>query len=570
MINREPTRRKYCWLIRLIFWTVAIILGLAQAWGNRYEFFSGDIISYLEMGEAYLRGDWEVAIHGYFSPLYPLILSSFLAVLKPPMYWEIFSVKLVNFFIYLFSLVGFELFLSGFIKFYRTQLSQERQEQYVVPDWIWLVLGYFLFLWAGIKWIGIHTDTPDMLVAGLVYLAMGMILRISLGNDSWLNFAFLGAVLGLGYLAKTVMLPAALIFFLVCFFSLKRSKKSYIKILFSFLIFLSVITPLISSLSIQKGYFTFGEAGKLNRAFTFQGVPARYWQGEPPGTGTPENLPQKLFEDPDVYAFDTTRFERVTLPIRYDPSFWYEGLTVNSSPFSWTVIENLRFYYQQFFRVLLFGYVILIFASNRPKTSLIGLLKNWSLLIPGIAILGAYAISKDFHYFDPEDVDTRLLAPFVVLLFAGVLSSVRLPDLQQSRRLVAGLAIGTLILLSSQLTSSWEHPGSPVYWKVAQQLQQLGLQAGDEVAVIQLGPNRPATTEYWARLARVRVVAEITDSELFWQADEGAKTKIYELINQVGARAIVCKQDALLSALASAQEWIRVNDTDYYVYLLNH
>ncbi len=568
MSHRQPTRQKCRWSIRLIFWTVAVPLGLAQAWNNRYQFFSGDIISYIEMGEAYLRGDWEMAIHGYFSPLYPVILSSFLAVLKPPMYWEIFSVKLVNFFIYLFSLLGFELFLSEFISFYRSQSTKESQEQPVVPDWVWLVLGYFLFLWAAIKWIGIHTDTPDMLVAGLVYLAMGIILRIGLGNQSWLNFAFLGAVLGLGYLAKTVMLPAALVFLLVCFFLLTRSKTSYLKILLSCVIFLSVITPLIFSLSVQKGYFTFGEAGKLNRAFTFQDVPARYWQGEPAGSGTPENPPQKLFEDPAVYAFNT-HFEQATLPIGYDTSFWYEGLRVRSNLLSWTIVENFRFYYQHFFRILLFGYIVLIFAGSRPKSSLIGLLKNWSLLVPGFTILGVYAISKDFHYFDPKNADTRLLAPFVVLLFAGFLSSVKLAASQQSRRLVIGLALGTLILLSSQLTSSWEHPGSPVYWKVAQQLNQLGIESGDDVAVIQLGPNRPATTEYWARLARVRIIAEVTDSKRFWLADEGMQVKIYGLLNEVGARAIVCKQDALLSALASAKEWVRVRDTDYYIYLLN-
>ncbi|EKU96469.1 hypothetical protein Lepto7375DRAFT_0471 [Leptolyngbya sp. PCC 7375] len=568
MINSKSIRQKYFLLIKLVFWTIAIILGLAQAWGNRYQFFSGDIISYIEMGEAYLRGDWEVAIHGYFSPLYPLILSSFLSIFTPSMYWEIFAVKIVNFFIYLFSLVGFELFLSGFINFYKKKSRNESQEQYLIPDWIWLVLGYFLFLWAAIKWIGVHTDTPDMLVAGLVYLAMGIVLRINTGNDSWINFAFFGIVLGLGYLAKTVMLPAAFVFFLICFLSLKQSKNNYYKILLSFLLFLLIVTPLISLLSIQKGYFTFGEAGKLNRAFTFQDVPARYWQDEPPGTGTPEHPVQKLFEDPDVYEFGM-HFENATLPIGYDTSFWYEGLTVSYNPFNWIVVQNIRFYYQHFFRILLFGYIILIFVSNKPLSSLSNLLKNWSLLVPGIAILGVYAIGKDFHYFDPEDADTRLLAPFIVLLFAGFFSSVRLPNVQQSQKLVIGLVVGTFILLGSQLTSNWEHPGSPIHWKVAQQLHQLGIEAGDEVAVVQLGPNRPATTEYWARLARVRVVAEITDSERFWQVDEVVKTKIYQLINQTGAKAIICKQDSLLSALASAKEWVRVSNTDYYIYLFN-
>lgn len=567
MISSESTRQKYLWPIRLIFWAVAIVLGLAQAWGSRYEFFSGDIISYIEMGEAYLRGDWETAIHGYFSPLYPLILSSFISVFTPSMYWEIFTVKTVNFLIYLFSLVGFELFLAEFIYFYQKKARNGNREQYLIPDWIWLILGYFLFLWAAIKWIGIHTDTPDMLVAGFVYLAMGIILRVHARNNSWFNFVVFGIVLGLGYLAKTIMLPAALIFLVVCFLSLKRSRKNYYKVLLSFLIFLLVVTPLISLLSYQKGYFTFGEAGKLNRAFTFQNIPGRYWQGEPPGTGSPEHPVQKLFEDPDVYAFGM-HFEHATLPIGYDTSFWYEGLKVSYNPFSRIIVQNFKFYYQHFFRILLFGYVILLFVSNKPKFSLVNLLKNWILLVPGILILGIYAIGKDFHYFDPEDADARLLAPFVVVLFSGFFSSVVLPNTQQSKKLVLGFTVGLLILLSSQLTNVWQHPGSPVYWKVAQQLHQLGIEAGDEVAVIQLGPNRPATTEYWARLAKVRIVAEIVDSYRFWQVDEPVKEKIYQLVSAAGAEAIVCKQNALLSASTSAQEWTHVSDTDYYVYLL--
>ena len=552
--------------IRLIGRSIALILGITQAWNSRYEFFSGDIISFIELGEAYLRGDWAVAIHGYFSPLYSILLASFLSVVDPPMYWEIFAVKLVNFVIYLASLLCFELFLFEFIHFYNRRLRDNSQTQYAIPGWVWLLLGYFLFLWSAIRWIGVGTDTPDMLVAGMVYLAMGLILRIQTRNDSWLNFIFLGTVLGFGYLAKTIMLPAALIFFMVCIFSIKGSIKSYSKVLVSVLIFLLIITPLISALSIKKGYFTFGETGKLNRAFTFQDVPARYWQGEPDGTGTPQHPVRKLFDNPDVYEFGM-HFEDATLPIGYDTSFWYEGLIVNANPFSWTILENLGFYYQHFFRILLFGYAVLFLVCNGPSLKKLG--KNWSLLVPGILIFGAYAVGKDFHYYDPANADTRLLAPFAVLLFAGFFSSVSLPNSRQSKRLVAGLVVGVFILLGSQFTASWTHPGSPVHWKVAQQLYQLGINPGDNVAAVQLGPSSPATTEYWARLARVRIIAEVPDSSRFWQADEAGRTQIYQRLEEAGARAVVCKQNDLLLATAAAKQWIRVTDTDHYIYLLD-
>src|SRR6185369_13250535 len=47
---------------------VAAVLGALQAWDRRYA-MNPDGISYLDVADAYLRGDWAVAVNGYWSPL---------------------------------------------------------------------------------------------------------------------------------------------------------------------------------------------------------------------------------------------------------------------------------------------------------------------------------------------------------------------------------------------------------------------------------------------------------------------------------------------------------------------
>jgi len=83
--------------VKLIFGLIAVLLGALQAWANRYNLATNDAIAYLDIGDAYLQGEWNVAIAGYWSPLYSWLLGLTMAVLKPSTYWEFPVVKLVNF-----------------------------------------------------------------------------------------------------------------------------------------------------------------------------------------------------------------------------------------------------------------------------------------------------------------------------------------------------------------------------------------------------------------------------------------------------------------------------------------
>ena len=205
--------------LRIFFWCLAILLGALDAWSARFS-MKPDGISYLDMGDAYLRGDWHSAINAFWSPLYAWCLGFFLKVLKPSAYWEFPVVHLVNFLVYLGALVSFDFFLRSFIDCQKkSEKSALRDEEVVLPEWAWWALGYSLFIWTSLKLITIRVVTPDICVAAFVYLASGLVLKIRSGSATLRKFAILGIVLGFAYLAKAVMFPLSFVFLAVAGFS---------------------------------------------------------------------------------------------------------------------------------------------------------------------------------------------------------------------------------------------------------------------------------------------------------------------------------------------------------------
>ncbi len=65
------------------FWLLALLLGFFQAWAARFTIAHG-AVSYLDMGDAYFRGDWAMAVNGYFNPLYAWVLGLAMMRWTPP------------------------------------------------------------------------------------------------------------------------------------------------------------------------------------------------------------------------------------------------------------------------------------------------------------------------------------------------------------------------------------------------------------------------------------------------------------------------------------------------------
>ena len=66
--------------LRLLFWSLGIILAIFQTWNSRH-YATTDGISYMDMSDGVLRGqDWHRLITGVWSPLYPVIMGVFRGV----------------------------------------------------------------------------------------------------------------------------------------------------------------------------------------------------------------------------------------------------------------------------------------------------------------------------------------------------------------------------------------------------------------------------------------------------------------------------------------------------------
>src|SRR3954454_685603 len=105
--------------LRAAFWLTAIILGSAQAWGERHSIYS-DGISYVEIATAYARHDWANAVNAYWSPLFSWVIALAFLALHPSPYWQAATAHLVMFVSYIVALLCFEFFMRELI---RTQQS---------------------------------------------------------------------------------------------------------------------------------------------------------------------------------------------------------------------------------------------------------------------------------------------------------------------------------------------------------------------------------------------------------------------------------------------------------------
>ncbi len=553
-------------------WLLAIVLGLIQVDAYRFTLSSDDPISYLDIGDAYLRGDWNAALNSYWSPLYSWIVGLAMTLLKPSMYWEFPVLKLVNFTIYLFALASFEFFLTQLVRYYERKLSEQDPNAFFsVPGWVWVALGYTLFVWSSLNWTTLRSDTPDLLTAALVYIAAGMLLRLYTAAYSWLHFTLLGTVLGFAYLAKAVMFPVSFAFLAVALFSAGTWRRGLPRTLVALLAFAIVSLPFVFALSTAKGRITFGDVGPINYVLFVNPnrnlINDHHWQGENPKFGTPKHPVRKIFDAPPAYEFATP--VPGTYPPWYDPSYWLDGLVLRFSLDRQirASATNIQFYNDVFLGKLIFGYFVLLFAAGVLKPSLKELIASWRLLVPAAAGLGIYCIGTTLFSL-PWQPPTRYVAPFIVLAFAGAFSSLRLADSQASRRLVVGMTIATLFVVGSQLAfnavqeSSMRRTAPHLHWEIAEGLKQLNVQSGQKVAILGLDLGGIG----WARLARLQIIAEIPNVDTFWSSDVAARKEVLKRVQKTGAKAIVKEPGTRTPDSAIAEGWRQIGNTGSYVY----
>jgi hypothetical protein len=538
--------------------SVSAFLGLILAiCGNGY---GGDSVSYLDLGDAFFSGDRQAIFNGLWSPLYPFLLGLTRWLLKPSMHWESLVVQLTNWVIFLAAILSFQYFWGEVLHLYRHLSNNQTSHCTTFSDAQFWMLGYVIFLFMHLNFL---TDvTPDMLLSAFVYLASGLILRMVLRGPTIRRFCVLGLTLGFGFLAKAIMLPLAGVFILVAALSNRRRKFVIGYACASVLVFSVVAAPYVFELSKKEGHFTAGDAGLLNYAWHINGAPFVHWRGEIPGLGKPVHPTRLICTSPSVFEFG----EPITATYSpwYDPVYWNAGL---HPQFDWAaqtmaIKESLSQYLRAFWSqsVLIAGVLVLLAMRQPFRAAFVEFLAVSYLWVPAFVAFFIYGVLW---------VEGRYVTQFFVLFWAAALTLVRLPDGEDSRRLIRGVVIVMVVLMGIRVSVNLVTYGvrgrdqSLLQTQLAERLAASGVRPRDEVATVgaELG-------EGWQKLTRVRVVSEVAPGEegTFWSADDATRRHVCELLARTGATVLIASR---VPEWAPTTGWDRVDNTSLYLFRLN-
>ena len=547
-----------------------------------------DGIGYLDVGAAWLRGDWSNAISATWNPLYGLLLSP--ATLDAiPIGARLPLVHALNFVIFVGAFAAFrglwrELGLAS------NAHSDAQPGTAPVPPVPWLLVGHALFAWATLNLIEMWSVTPDMLMAGLLFWAAALLLRQRARPGGRTAFGF-GVLLGLGYLAKPVMFPLGLLFLGVAALAWApgRVRGAWLgstgAATAGFLLF---ALPWVVAVSVKQEEPTFGESGNVTYMRYVNDVSYPFWTDPGSAAGEPLHPIRRVAEDPDVWAFGDPVVGG-TYPPGFDPAYWYVGVEPRLDPRRQLeeLAANLAFTFELVARRLglalgaLLVALWLSYGRPAPEARRRRLAGTTAVGPLGVAGLGAVGIGL----YQPVLAEGRYLAAFLVLGFGAALALVRVPNLRGGA--LTGRVAAMLVLLgllleiaafnlsgaaqlagvdvtaranlgfgpapgpaapASVAPARGEPPlllrsGSRDHPRVAKALAAAGIDPGTPVGVIGW-----AFDSYWAWLADLRVVAEMPGEHgQYWGATAERRAELEATFAAAGAQVVVAeiRPDAL-------------------------
>lgn len=532
------------------------LVGAAHCWTYRYRLVNLDAVSYLDTADAWRAPGWRAAMNGYWSPLYSWVLAGAAAIFRPSRSAEYALVHAVNLALFLLSFAACALLVRELLR----DAGHDTQDGSAMswsPRQL-TTIALVLWTWMALTQLVIWMESPDLLVASATFVAAAMLVRLRRSvrlSDGFL----LGAALGCGYLAKAAMLPLSVVYLLAGF---AVARRRWTQTLIAGVGLALVSAPWIAALSVVKGRLTMGDAGRMNYIWfvghskDYPHLWPRHWpHSDGVGvTGTPSHPDRLLLDKPAVYDLTTSNPFEATYPIWHDPSRWYEGLRPALSVRD--ELRRLRISTSSVFELLTVN------AYQRewmnPELPVLAIVVacwlaaaagrrwrvHWALLIPGAATIGLYAMV----YVSP-----RYLGAAICVMWVALIAGVRLPRTDASARLLRGATAAVTALLAFAIVSAtiWEcgagwrrllrgdvdEYNNP--WHVAEVMHAAGLAEGTRVAVI----GNAQIASRWARLARVKIVAEvpIADLPLFAASADSANAVLRALDGSTARYALAEK-----------------------------
>ena len=533
-----------------LWWAICLSTAGILAWDSRY-FANPDGVSYIEMASKALSHSPSELLNAYWSPGYPALIAIGLWLFHPRPAQEFPFIHLVNFFIFCLTLWAFSFFLRRWLSLmFRLDCASDTDERYIIP------FAFCTFLWFMMEFIGVNLITPDLCVAAIVFAAAGIGCKLCSPDSTWKNYLALGCVLGLGYYAKAAMFPLGFAFLASLLLYSKSSGLSRPKVLFSTLVFLLISAPLMTTLSARSGRLSFGEAGRLTYFWYVNQLPTIGWMGGSHDVyGTPQHPPREVMQKPLTLEFASPITG--TYPLWDDPSYWNAGAKVRFNLKQQVVAlrETLKSYSDFLLRmaVLVGGGIALWMLSLREKFPSGRLGMVWWQITWPLAACAMYALVH---------VEDRFLGAFLVLFWLGIygIAIRRLNDSSPAPVLIA-VVCSLMIVLFVQVIGAGARAAhdlvrarEPDYETVAVGLDKLGVKDGDRLALVGSAFYPSYAFPYYARVARLRVVAQIPNADEFWSLSPSELDALTDHLAAIGVKAVVAR-DLDLPSSSTASNW---------------
>jgi hypothetical protein len=556
---------------RIILRGFALAIAVLQAYAYRYTVYMEDAISYLDIAEYYLRGDFNTAINSYWSPLYSWLIALFFFCFHPEPGNVIVALKVINLICFLFVIFTFESLLNGVISWYaEDESSASGQNGKLKISSIFVeVSAYLVFIFVSFSIGGVWKDTPDLLMCGFLYAASALTLAIWRGKEKpWTGF-LLGSALALGYLCKAVMFPIALVYlFLVIIAPRERKPKAKLLSVVA-AAFLLLAAPYIATISYKNHRLMFSNTMQYNYAlWVLRSAPFLHALLNRPTDGKPIEFlhpSEVIFPEPQVFFFAEPIHS--TFATHYNPPFWYEGVRIYWDWESQFVasVATISVLVRLFFGWLLVGWLVLLFAGRGRKISLRSMKPRLVLFLPPLAGMTLYTIGLNCNTLYAE----RYFPGFFLLWFLGLLGSLRLPETARARKILLTSTAISLLGLSwrfcDQMQADFkmlEKGKVNVNYLIMHRLTELGVRAGDQLA--SLDPIRDIG---WAQMGHFRIVAEIPDVDKFWQLYSLNGQSILTQLKERQIKAVTY-QNGKQPPEEMPDGWQQVPGTKFWIYRL--
>ena len=380
------------------------MLGAIEGWYKR-TFYTTDAISYLDISRAIPGHEWKLVFNPLWSSGYPFLIAITRAFFPANARGDWAAIHVLNLIVLLFAYGTFLWLLRSFQP--DLPAGADNHERFL------LFAGVCIFLCTELCINGASRVSPDPLVDGLFFAAMGTSLRLSRKPSSTGLAVLLGAILGAGYLAKAIFLPLSAIILVVTAGALIARKQRYVSLLLSAAVFALFAVPYAVELSRSVGRFTLGDAGTLNYAFHVNLLP-RYtnWQGGPEGYGTPIHPTRLLMKDPNLYEFAEPYHD--TYPPFGNAVYWYDGYRHFWSPkYQAAAIARNTYYLLSLLLKQPVTYAIagaifaLFFLLPECRAWRTRTLAYWPLFLPPLLAIGLYILVH---------LEDRYIASFLAVL----------------------------------------------------------------------------------------------------------------------------------------------------------